>query len=176
MKESRSIMKLGLNQEFVVGDSIEHEGIMTRAINWNDIRTLSHLFYEAYHHTVDDEGETVEEWEQELAHVRDGKYGPLLSDLSFALYDAEQLMGSILCSTFRGVPLILYVVISPTYRGRHLSKLLIHETIRSARRNHLDSLYLVVTDRNFAATRIYDAIGFARVGTDWTEVLKNASE
>ncbi len=76
----------------------------------------------------------------------------------------------------KGIHLILYIVISPSYGGRSLSKVLIRETIHSAIRKQLDSLYLVVTDSNAAATRIYDAIGFQKVGTDWAEVLKRSLE
>ncbi|MFD1887627.1 GNAT family N-acetyltransferase [Paenibacillus wenxiniae] len=176
MAQSRSIMKLELNHTRFAEDVIDHDRIVTGAINWDDLSHVSHLFYESYHNTVDDEGETPAEWEQELQQVKDGKYGPVLYDLSFNLYAAEQLIGSIVCSKFKGIHLILYIIISPVYRGRRLSKVLLRETIRSARQSQLDSLYLVVTDSNVAATRTYDAIGFEKVGTDWGEVFKESVE
>ncbi len=176
MEQSRSIMKLELNPTWIVEAAMDYGEMIIGAINWDNLNQLAHLFYESYHNTVDDEGETPAEWEQELEHLRDGKYGSVLDDLSFNLYAAEQLIGSIVCSKFKGIHLILYIVISPSYRGRSLSKVLLRETIHSAIRKQLDSLYLVVTDSNVSATRTYDAIGFQKVGTDWAEVLKRSLE
>ncbi len=101
MEQSRSIMKLELNPTWIVEDTMDYDEMVIGAINWDDLHQLAHLFYESYHNTVDDEGETQAEWEQELEHLRDGKYGSVLDDLSFNLYAAEQLIGSIVCSKLK---------------------------------------------------------------------------
>lgn len=55
-------------------------------------RSVAELFYSAYHETSDDEGESLADWQRELRETADGKYGPLIPELSFQLQKDDQLV------------------------------------------------------------------------------------
>lgn len=133
---------------------------------------LATLYYESYRHTIDDEGESVADWQKELNEAVHSKYGVLLTDISYTLFYGQKLAGCILCSEYRGVPLIIYIVIHPNHRGRHLSKVLLSKTLQTSRLKGLSSVYLVVTNENKKACRIYKEIGFKVAGNNWDHVLK----
>ncbi len=92
-------------------------------------RNVAELFYSAYHETTDDEGESLADWQRELRETADGKYGPLIPELSFQLQKVHYPIGAVVTSTFQELPLLLFVVMDAAFKGKGLSKLLMKEVI-----------------------------------------------
>ena len=67
-------------------------------------RSVAELFYSAYHETTDDEGESLADWQRELRETADGKYGPLIPELSFQLQKDDHPIGALVTSTFKSFP------------------------------------------------------------------------
>lgn len=133
--------------------------------------TFATLLFTAFHGTVDDEGETVDDWIHEWQGMVSGKYGALLHDMSFALYDKQELIGCIVCSEFKGVPLILYVAVAPDYRGKRYAAALIEKVLEAGVNRAFPAVYLVVSNDNESAVKAYQRIGFTAAGHTWEDVL-----
>lgn len=132
---------------------------------------LAELLYRSFHDTVDDEGESMAEWLDEVQATFAGKYGEIITPLTFKLCHEDKAIGAFITSNFREIPLILYVVIHPDYRGQQLSKALLRQGIAIAEKEGLESLYLTVTLKNVAAYQLYQKVGFEVIGENWDEVL-----
>ncbi|MFZ4845175.1 GNAT family N-acetyltransferase [Enterococcus casseliflavus] len=133
-------------------------------------RNVAELFYSAYHETTDDEGESLADWQRELRETADGKYGPLIPELSFQLQKVDHPIGAVVTSTFQELPLLLFVVMDAAFKGKGLSKLLMKEVIQRAKAMGLTHLYLVVTVENQPAYKLYEACGFSFAGESWADL------
>jgi len=135
-----------------------------------DSPRVAELFYSAYHESIDDEGELISDWQKELRETADGKYGPLIPELSFQLQKDDHPIGAVVTSTFQELPLLLFVVMSAAFKGNGLSKLLMKEVIQRAKAMGLTRLYLVVTVENQPAYKLYEACGFSFAGESWADL------
>lgn len=131
-----------------------------------DSPRVAELFYSAY----DDEGESIADWQKELRETAEGKYGPLIPELSFQLQKDNHPIGAIVTSTFQELPLLLFVVMDADFKGKGLSKLLMNEVIQRAKAMGLTHLYLVVTVENQPAYKLYEACGFSFAGESWADL------
>lgn len=131
------------------------------------------LFYKAYHGTTDDEGETVADWQAELAATLAGQYGPLIpaATLLARTPGAAEPLGAVVCTRFRQVPLVTFLAVAPAARRQGLGARLMRQACAALRQQSAAVVYLVVTDQNEAAVRLYQALGFTACGHDWATVL-----
>lgn len=135
-------------------------------------KRLAKLLYDSFKDSLDDQGESLEEWETEVASTISGKYGEILPSLSFNLFHDETLIGTLITSLFRGIPLILYVAIHPTQQGNGLAKQLIQQAKEELKKSKQhQELFLVVAAKNIPAYRLYKTIGFVERGTNWDDIL-----
>jgi hypothetical protein len=133
---------------------------------------LAHLLWKSFHGSVDDLGETPEEMVQEVTDTLAGKYGEFLGQHSLAFSETPDAAyeGCVLVSLFRGIPLIIYVSVAPSARGKKRSTMIMKQVMRSLAVDY-EAVYLVVTEVNLIAQRIYQQLGFVAVGSDWDTVL-----
>lgn len=162
---SLNLEKTISSDSFILSD----EPYTFSSFNTNNSKTAE-LFFKSYHGTTDDEGETLLDWEKELSNTVNGKYGKLLNNLSFTMSFDGKIIGSLISSTFHEIPLILYVVIHPDFKGKGLSKLLMREAIQRAKSTKIEKLYLVVTTENLSAFELYKKIGFTYQADSWDEL------
>lgn len=132
---------------------------------------LAELLYLSFHDAIDDEGENMEDWQAEIQATFAGKYGEIMTPLTFKLCYQDKAIGALVTSNFREIPLLLYVVIHPEYRGKHLAKALLRHGMVLAAKEGLSGLYLTVTLKNIAAYQLYQKLGFEVVGEHWDDVL-----
>lgn len=158
-------------------DQLQDKGLDNTCIRLSSLsleqqKELAHLLWEAFHGSVDDLGETPEEMRQEVTAVLAGKYGEFLGKHSFAFSKEQEaaFQGCVLVSFFRGIPLIIYVSVAPSERGKKLSTMLMGQVMQSLATEY-EEAYLVVTEVNLIAQRIYQELGFVAVGSDWDTVL-----
>lgn len=132
----------------------------TRNIKESDLDELSSVMLDAYKNTVDDEGETLADAQQEIRSVFAGKYGEFLPEASFLIEFENKISSVILICLFEGKPLITYVFSSKRFSGRGMAEYLIRKSINSLSELGYDELALFVTKENTDAIRLYEKIGF----------------
>jgi len=65
-------------------------------------------------------------------------------------------------SVTSGTAELVYIGVSPAYRGRGLSRTMLAHAVRDARSRGVDTLTLTVDARNVYAMQVYDSMGFVR--------------
>lgn len=135
---------------------------------------LANLLYASFKDSLDDQGESLADWEKEITATLKGKYGEILPCLSFGLFHQEVLVGTLITSLYRGVPLILYIAIHPDYQGGGHAKQLIQQAKqRLSESQTYQELFLVVAAGNTPAYNLYKKVGFIERGTNWETLLGN---
>ena len=137
-----------------------------RPISQQDGPLLGKLMYDAYHGTIDDEGETPEEALKEIEGTLAGKYGPLLSTCSFLVEDQGRVLAASVLTdwtnerTGREQPLLTFLMTHPDTKGKGMATFLLKKSINALLALGEKELVLFVTVGNNAAQHIYQKIGF----------------
>ena len=132
----------------------------TRNIKDTDINELGSVMLDAYKDTIDDEGETLEDAQNEIKSVLEGKYGEFISKVSFLIELDNKITSAIFINLFEGKPLITYVFTSKKNSGKGMAKHLIQKSTNSLSELGFEELYLYVSKGNMNAIRLYERIGF----------------
>jgi AmpD protein len=125
-----------------------------------DAQDLAHLLDRAYTGTIDHEGETPEQCLKEIEETLAGKYGPFLDFASFLIPGKS----ASLVTLWMEKPLIAFTMTAPESRGQGLGGFLIERSISALAKNGYAELYLVVTEGNTPAQRLYTHLGFKDIG------------
>jgi len=136
-----------------------------RPISEGDVDALGALMLEAYRGTIDYEGETLQEAIEEVHGVLAGTYGPLFEDCSYVIEDEGKILSAsmIVMSDKVDAPLLVFSMTHPEHKRKGMAEYLLKASInRLIDAGHQD-LYLVVTDGNAGAIRLYEKLGFRRV-------------
>jgi ribosomal protein S18 acetylase RimI-like enzyme len=134
-----------------------------RTIHQGDVALLGELLYTAYHDTVDDEGETVDEAHDEAAKTIAGNYGDVLWECSFLLSRNNKTIGVTLVTNYYedGIPLLAFSLTRPGYQRQGVAAHLISCSQAALLQHHnINRLRLVVTASNTPAVNLYQKIGF----------------
>lgn len=140
-----------------------------RPITLRDASILGNLMYDAYHNTIDDEGESPEEARQEIHDTLTGKYGPLLSDCSFLIEKHGQALSASIVTSWTDKrdsitrPLLAFLMVHPTEQGKGMATLLLKKSINALQARGDDDFVLFVTAGNENAQHIYHKLGFKAV-------------
>jgi ribosomal protein S18 acetylase RimI-like enzyme len=130
-----------------------------------------HLFH-SFHGEVDDFEESLSDWQLEVKAFFEGKYGAFLNQHSFYIEDSGKIIGCVLVSLYNGItPLVIYLAVDPHERGKGYAQSLLKRMIVSFQGSAYSKVYLVVTQENRRAKKMYDQLDFKVVGTDWDQVL-----
>jgi predicted GNAT family acetyltransferase len=149
-------MKMTLLKQQVKGDWF------FRPVSEGDVNALGALMLEAYRGTIDYEGEGLEEAIQEVHAVLAGAYGPFIADCSFVIEDeGKMLSASMMVMSDRvNAPLLAFSMTHPEHKRKGMAEFLLKAGInRLVGAGHRD-LYLVVTEGNAGAIRLYEKLGF----------------
>lgn len=138
-----------------------------RAISQRDGEVLGALMYDAYHDTIDDEGETPREAQTEIEATLNGKYGPFLGACSFMIEEQGRALGASIITdwtderTGKRQPLLAFLMTAPEAMGRGMATYLLSKSINALLAAGERELVLFVTVDNEAAVHIYQKLGFA---------------
>lgn len=93
-------------------------------------------------------------------HMASGRFAP---DLWFALAKGDEPVGVMLLSLVpsRGAAELVYLGMSPAWRGRGLGRRLLEFALSLARGKHATVMLLAVDDQNAPAVRLYESLGFS---------------
>lgn len=137
-----------------------------RTISQQDGPLLGALMYDAYHDTIDDEGETPEEAQAEIESVLNGKHGPLMGSCSFLVEEQGRALGATIITewtderTEKRQPLLAFLMTHPDASGRGIGTFLLSKSINALMAHGETELVLFVTVGNSAAQHIYQKLGF----------------
>lgn len=137
-----------------------------RAITGHDAALLGMLMYDAYHDTIDDEGESLEDAVAEIEGTINGKYGPLLDSCSLLVEEDGRALGATIITdwsderTGQKQPLLAFLMIHPDASGQGLGTFLLSKSINALLAQGESELVLFVTVGNSAAQHIYQKLGF----------------
>ena len=133
-------------------------------IELSSVSVLASLMDQAYQGTIDHEGETLEQCEQEMRATIQGKYGEFITEASNVVTIDGAAVSACLMTMWQGKPLIAFSMTDPKFQRRGLSRFLIELGIQALHRRGEKVLYLVVTDGNTSAQELYRKIGFQELG------------
>jgi GNAT superfamily N-acetyltransferase len=137
-----------------------------RRITVTDIDALGVLMDRSYTGKIDHEGETPEQCRNEMKGTLEGKYGPWIDFASFVATDPASglLLSASIVTFWKEMPLLAFSMTDPSARGQGLAGFLIERSIDALARNSFHDFYLVVTQGNDAAERVYRRLGFELLG------------
>jgi ribosomal protein S18 acetylase RimI-like enzyme len=137
-----------------------------RPVTDRDAALLGALMYDAYHDTIDDEGETQAEAVAEIDGTFNGKYGPLLDSCSLLVEEDGRALGATIITdwsderTSKKQPLLAFLMTHPDASGQGLGTFLLSKSINALLAQGESELVLFVTVGNSAAQHIYQKLGF----------------
>jgi GNAT superfamily N-acetyltransferase len=139
-------------------------GFICQPIEASHLESVGLLMDSAYRGTIDHEGETLAQCVQEIRDTIQGKYGPFIAEASFVVFFDEAPAAAILITEWKGQPLVAYTMTAKEFQGRGLAKFLISKAVSSLGQIKWKELFLVVTEGNVAAEKLYEKMGFQKAG------------
>ena len=110
-------------------DAAEATPLPIRRPLLEDRQVLARLMLDAYRDTIDDEGGTLADAENELAKTFAGEYGQFLAEFSFLALDGDEPVSASLVTRYEGAPFLAFSMTSPSWQGRGLARRLIRESM-----------------------------------------------
>lgn len=136
----------------------------TTRVSIEHAKALAELMDTSYTGTIDHEGETLDQCFQEMKGTIEGKYGPFISEASFVSFDGLTAASASLITLWKGSPLLAFSMTAPNYQGRGLARFLIQKSLHALKTVGYRELYLVVTEGNTPAEKLYRKVGFEFLG------------
>ncbi len=125
----------------------------------DDRRGLGELLFRAYEGGPDQEEDTVEEGEQEVARTLDGTYGPLVPEASFVLRDDRGPIAATFVVRHAAALLLAHAVVHPRARGLGVGTAMIRRSIAAVAAAGETEIHLAVHPEN-RARKVYERLGF----------------
>jgi ribosomal protein S18 acetylase RimI-like enzyme len=149
---------------YMVRDLHEHPplraNVTARTIDDAGMPAIASLMLQAYRGTVDYEDEDVDAATEELQATADGANGPPLRSAWLMYVDGDgQPVSAIVCTLWRGLPLIAYAFTAPAHQRQGLSTSLIESVAELLASRGQQQVSLVVTRSN-PAIDLYEKLGF----------------
>lgn len=135
-----------------------------RSIDLAQANSLGQLMDSSYQGTIDYEGETLEQCVQEMMDTINGKYGAFIQEASFVVYSQKQPVSAILITEWKGQPLVAYTMTDKNFQGKGLAKYILGKSISALTTSSWTELFLVVTEGNLSAEKLYEKVGFKKAG------------
>lgn len=134
----------------------------SRHVSAGDAEGLAQLMLAAYHGTIDDGGETIDDARAEIQRTLAAEYGTFLPDCSWLVGDGGSLRSACIVTYFAEwqTPIIAFVMTDPATKGQGVATRLIKRSMNSLLDQGYTRLCLTVTDGNIPAQHVYDMLGF----------------
>lgn len=132
-------------------------------ISNDDINDLASAMLDAFRDTVDFEGETLEDLEEEIQGVVESTFGIFISDASFQIRLNAEVASAILISLYEHKPLISELFTRKKYMNLGMASNLIKRSINALFKLGYEELVLYVHPENIEAVNIYKKIGFVEL-------------
>lgn len=124
---------------------------------------LANTMYKAYSNSVDFEGDTLEDFQDEISNVFKGLYGEFMPNLSSVIEKDDKIIGGLLLCIFKGEPTITYLFTNPDYQRKDVATILLENTCYKLLNEGFEYLYLYLNLNNIPAYNLFDKFGFNEV-------------
>ena len=132
----------------------------SRVLTDDDLPGLAQIFIDAYAGSVDDDGESLDDARTEIGALLQGAHGEPRRESWRGIFDDDgPPLAVILCTTWKGMPFIPYVITQPSYRERGFATSLIREFAAQVAEQGGTAIGLTVTRTN-PAMHLYEELGF----------------
>lgn len=138
-------------------ESLDSKG--ARSLRIEDAEAIGRLQERAYRGTVDDEGESLEQFVLETRATLEGKYGPFVSKASFWVEHQGQPIAATIITIWKSRPLLAFSVTDPSHQRKGHAQKLIRLSMQALARLGYEEIELGVTEGN-PAMRLYEKLGF----------------
>lgn len=139
------------------------EGITVRPLGIEAAEELAALMTVAYAGSVDDHGESPEEFRERARTALDGSafYGPPIAEATLGAYAPEGLVGAMVATDWaeEGEVLLAFALVAPSHQGRGIGTALLLRSAQALARAGRPDWVLSVTEGN-PARRLYQRLGF----------------
>ena len=133
----------------------------------DDLESLAALMLDAYHGTVDADGnETLEMARDEVSSFLAGQSGKPLLEHSRVAVEGRAIVSAVLISLFEDLPLVAYTYTGAAHKGRGLAENMLRLAMASLWSAGYERAHLWVTTGNQPAERIYARVGFGGTEPD----------
>lgn len=122
-------------------------------------KELAPLFHNAYHGSVDDEGETLQDWEEIIEDIKADKFGERIDDASFVICKNGELTSGIIIGLEDDYPYIISLVTAPKYQRQGLATKLTLPASKVLKEKY-KKFILYVNENNKNAIALYKKLGF----------------
>ena len=85
-------------------------------------------------------------------------------DLILGLLNDSEVVGFALARCISDEAELLFIVVATSHRGRGLGVMLLESLLKEAGNRGAGTLFLEVSESNHAAQKLYDKLGFERIG------------
>ena len=144
------------------------EALSVRSPTKSDMKTLTRLMEEAYSGTIDFNEEILEDADTEIKdYFQGGSGNTLLGPSRIALDSQGQAVSAVLVSRWglhtAPIPLIAYVMTSPSWRRHQLAYQLMLQSMTDMQAANETAVRAVVTEGNTPSERLFTKLGFHKV-------------
>lgn len=131
-----------------------------------DVRSLAELVHDAYQGTIDYDGESLQQAEDEVASYFSRKDSLPMLTLSSVALSGGKIASACLVSKLekRGEPLITYLMTLTELKGKGLARYLAASSARKVEQSGYRGLRAFITEGNAASESVVAALGFVRLG------------
>jgi GNAT superfamily N-acetyltransferase len=162
----------GLPRRFVLAAPVHHRPCADdpgcRPPRPADAQALAALFHAAWRGTVDDEGETLADWQARVAQYLAGEFGlPMWAVSEVCAEPASAgtaLQSAVLVGLWHQQPLVVFVATAPGRRRQGLARAGLTRTLNRLAAGDEAFARLVLTEGNSAAMDLYESLGFRPEG------------
>lgn len=123
---------------------------------------LANLFYAGYHNSVDDEGESIADWNTIISQFKRDEFGDLIHEASLVIKNKDRLSSGIVVGKEGNNPYIIALATEPSYRKKGLASRLINASASILKAKYKEFI-LYVNKENTSAIRLYEKLGFKLV-------------
>lgn len=137
-----------------------------RSVRPTDVSSLAELMIDAYHGTIDYDGETYEDALGEVNAFLAGERGGLpWLDMSYLAFVDQRLVGTCLVSEWqeRQLPIIAYVMTSADWKKRGIGRRLICKVLVDLKQKGYPEVRAVITEGNKPSEDLFLKIGFQQI-------------
>ncbi len=161
--KSRNEYVLDLNELKDQETPLSALDFVIRPADQTDAFLLARLMIEAYRNTIDYDGESLADANNEVQAFLNGDRGgqPLLEHSRLGIFGTELVSACLICDwEQRRYPIAAYVMTHPGYKGRRLAEILLRTSLQALKDHAYRRVGAVITGGNLPSERLFCGLGF----------------
>ena len=124
-----------------------------------DDNDIAKLFHSGYQNSIDDEGESIDDWKKLVSKFKGNEYGELIYEATLFIKNGNNLASGIIIGKEDNKPYIIAITTEPNNRNKGLASSLI-KTCAIILKEKYKEFILYVNEENTKAIELYKKLGF----------------